>query len=66
MKNPIKRQLARLNRIEREAWQAWHANRDPDSLEIVVNVIDARCQLLGLYPNKAQPTKAQARGEHAQ
>ncbi len=66
MKNPIKRQLARLNRIEREAWKSFETNRDPDSLETVLRVIDARCRLLGLYPNKAQPTKTQARRGHAQ
>ncbi len=62
--NPIDKALGRLKRIEREAWQAWHGNRNPDSLETVLRVIDARCRLLGLYPNKAQPTEAQARGEH--
>ncbi|MBP8128479.1 MAG: hypothetical protein KA184_02780 [Candidatus Hydrogenedentes bacterium] len=66
MKNPIKRQLARLNRIEREAWKSFETNRDPDSLEAVLRIIDARCRLLGLYPGKRQATKAQARGEHAQ
>ncbi len=61
---PIQKALGQLRRIEREAWKAFEANRDPDSLETVLHVIDSRCRLLGLYPNKTQATKAQARGEH--
>ncbi len=62
--NPIDKALGRLKRIEREAWQAWHATRNPDSLETVLRVIDARCRLLGIYPSDAQATKPQERGEH--
>ncbi len=60
--NPIKRELARLKRHEREAWQAWHATRDPQLLETVLRVIDARCRLLGLYPGDVQTTEVQSGG----
>lgn len=64
--NLIKRKLALLNRIEREAWKEFHARASPHPLETVLNVIDARCRLLGLYPSETQATKKQARRGHAQ
>src|SRR5688572_18434627 len=52
-------ELAKLDTIEREAWNAWENEHDPRFLEKVLQCIKRRAELLGLDA----PTKQQIFGD---
>ena len=49
------REIAKIDRLEAEAWETWERSKQADCLSIILWCIDARCKLCGLYGTSATP-----------